>query len=39
MKAKLVFAAEVLVVFAAIYAVQKHVFKVPVVGGYLPGGA
>lgn len=32
------FALEVAVVFAAIYAVQKHVMKVPVVGAYLPGG-
>lgn len=38
MKDKLMFAAEVAVVFAAIYAFQKHVYKVPVVGAYLPGG-
>ena len=38
MKSKLVFAAEVLVVFAAIYALQKHVYQVPVIGQYLPGG-
>lgn len=38
MKEKLMFAAEVAVVFAAIYAFQKHVYKVPVVGAYLPGG-
>lgn len=37
-KDKLIFAAEVLAVFAIAYAVQKHVFKVPVVGAYLPGG-
>lgn len=39
MQAKLIFAAEVLAVFAICYAVQKKVFKVPVVGDYLPGGA
>jgi len=38
-KEKLMFAAEVLIVFAVAYAVQKHVFKVPVIGEYLPGGA
>jgi len=38
-QAKLIFAAEVLAVFAVAYAIQKHVFKVPVVGAYLPGGA
>lgn len=37
-KEKLMFAAEVAVVFAAIYAFQKHIYKVPVVGEYLPGG-
>jgi len=37
-KEKLIFAAEVAVVFAAIYAFQKHVYKVPVIGDYLPGG-
>lgn len=35
---KLKFAAEVLVVFAIVYAVQKKVFKVPVIGDFLPGG-
>lgn len=38
MKEKLMFAVEVAVVFAAIYAFQKHVTKIPVVGAYLPGG-
>lgn len=39
MKQKLIFAAEVLVVFAIAYAVQKKAgFKVPVVGEFLPGG-
>lgn len=38
MKAKLIFAAEVLAVFAVCYAVQKNVFQVPVIGAYLPGG-
>lgn len=38
MKDKLMFAAEVAVVIAAIYAFQKHVYKLPVVGAYLPGG-
>lgn len=37
MKEKLMFAAEVAVVFAAIYAFQKHVMPIPVVGAYLPG--
>lgn len=31
-------AAFVLAVVAVCYAVQKHGFKVPVVGAYLPGG-
>ena len=35
---KLKFAAEVLVVFAVIYALQKKVFKLPVIGEFLPGG-
>ena len=39
MKDKLIFAVEVLVVFAAVAALQKHVYKLPVVGAYLPGGA
>ena len=39
MKEKLMFVAEVAVAFAAIYAFQKHVYKVPVIGPYLPGGA
>jgi hypothetical protein len=38
MKEKLMFAAEILVVVMAVAALQKHVMKVPVVGGYLPGG-
>jgi uncharacterized membrane protein len=38
MKEKLMFAAEVAVVFAAIYAFQKKVYKLPVVGEFLPGG-
>lgn len=38
MKAKLIFAAEVLAVFAIAYAIQKKVYKVPVIGDYLPGG-
>jgi hypothetical protein len=38
MKDKLIFAAEVLAVFAIVYAVQKKVMKVPVIGDYLPGG-
>jgi hypothetical protein len=38
MKDKLVFAAEVLVVFAIAFAIQKKVMKVPVIGDYLPGG-
>ena len=37
MKTRLIFAAEVLVVFAAVYAFQKHVYKVPTVGAYLLG--
>jgi uncharacterized membrane protein len=39
MKEKLEFVAMVAVAFAAIAAFQKHVYKVPVVGAYLPGGA
>lgn len=39
MKHKAIFFAEVLVVFAIAAAIQKHVFKLPVVGDYLPGGA
>lgn len=38
MKDKLMFAAEVLAVFAVVYLVQKKVMKVPVIGEYLPGG-
>lgn len=38
MKDKIIFAAEVAVVFAAIFAFQKSVMKIPVVGAYLPGG-
>jgi len=37
-KTAAIFAVEVLVVFAVIYAIQKHGVKVPVVGAYLPGG-
>ena len=32
-------AATILVVFGIAAAFQKHVYKVPVVGAYLPGGA
>lgn len=39
MTEKLKFAAEVAVVFVAIYAFQKHVMAIPVVGAYLPGPA
>lgn len=35
-KDKLMFAAEVLIVFAIVAAIQKHVGAVPVVGAYLP---
>ena len=38
MKDKLIFAAEVLAVFAVMFVIQKKVFAVPVVGQYLPGG-
>ena len=38
MKDKLIFLAEVAAAFAVIYALQKHVMQVPVVGEYLPGG-
>lgn len=38
LKSAAIFAAEVLVVFAVVYAIQKHAVKVPVVGAYLPGG-
>lgn len=39
MKEKIEFVAMVAVAFAGIYAFQKHVYKIPVVGAYLPGGA
>ena len=38
MKEKLIFVAEVAAIFAVIAAVQMHVFQVPVIGAYLPGG-
>ncbi len=38
MKDKLIFAAEVLAVFAVVFLVQKKVMPIPVVGAYLPGG-
>lgn len=38
MKTKLMFAVEVLAVFAIVYAIQKHGMKLPVIGEYLPGG-
>lgn len=38
MTAHLKNAAFVLAVFAVVYAVQKKVAKVPVIGDYLPGG-
>lgn len=37
-KSKLIFVAEVAVAFAIVYAFQKKVYKVPVVGDFLPGG-
>ena len=38
MKEKALFVASVAAAFAAIYAFQKHVYEIPVVGAYLPGG-
>lgn len=38
MKEKLEFVAMVAVAYAAIYAFQKQVYKIPVVGEFLPGG-
>lgn len=38
MKGRLMFVAEVAVAFAIVYAIQKKVYKLPVVGDYLPGG-
>lgn len=38
MKDRLMFLAEVAVAVAVIAAFQKHVYKLPVVGPYLPGG-
>jgi hypothetical protein len=38
MKSKLIFAAEVLAVFAVAMYLQKNVMQVPVIGSYLPGG-
>lgn len=32
------FALSVLTVIGVAYAIQKHVYKVPVIGAYLPGG-
>jgi hypothetical protein len=37
LKDKAIFAAEVLVVFAAVYFIQQNVMSVPLVGQYLPG--
>lgn len=38
MKQKLVFLLEVAVAVAVIAALQKHVYRLPVVGDYLPEG-
>jgi hypothetical protein len=38
MKSKLIFAAEVLAVFAVAYLVQTKLMPVPVIGEFLPGG-
>ena len=38
LKSKGMFVLEVAVAIAMIYAFQKHVYKVPVIGEYLPGG-
>lgn len=38
MKDKMIFAAEVLAVFGAVYLFQKKVMAIPVLGNYLPGG-
>ena len=35
---KFKFAAEVLIVFAVVYALQKKFMKLPVIGEFLPGG-
>ena len=37
-KEKLMFAAEVCIVFAVVYFVQQNVMQIPLVGAYLPGG-
>jgi hypothetical protein len=38
LKQKAIFVAEVAVAFAVVYAFQKKVMVIPVVGMYLPGG-
>jgi len=38
MKEYAMLVAKVAAAYAVIYAFQKHVYKVPVVGDYLPGG-
>lgn len=38
MKEKLIFVAEVAAVIAGLYLFQKKVYKLPVIGEYLPGG-
>lgn len=38
LKSKAIFVAEVAVAFAIVYAFQKKVMVVPVIGAYLPGG-
>jgi len=37
MKEKLIFAAEVLIVFAVTKFIQQNVMQLPIVGAYLPG--
>lgn len=39
MKDRLIFLAEVAVAVAVLAAFQKHVYAIPVVGKYLPGGS
>lgn len=38
LKGKAMFVAQVAVAFAVVYAFQKKVMPIPVIGAYLPGG-
>lgn len=38
MKSRVMFIVEVALAFAVVYALQKKVYALPVIGEYLPGG-